>query len=144
MIKGLFFDRTHLNRCKGVPLLAKNIKSSFRSSHVYNKIMKRTTHLDGTRNTSRYVTKHHRAQYNQIQRANNDDKQVNKLVENATYISCEGIIRDHNKQHDELNVKFHEQTSITCPPLSTTSNEYNSNKYISCTKLLELQVDIHI
>ena len=83
--KGLFFDRKHLSRSKGIPLLAKNIKSSFRSSHAYNKIMKRNTHLNGTRNTPRYVSKHHDAQYNQMQGANDDDKQGNKLVGNSTF-----------------------------------------------------------
>ena len=51
-------------------------------------------------------------------------------------ITCQGIIRDNNKQHDELNVNFHEQTSVTCTALSTTSNECTNDKYISCTKLL--------
>ena len=47
--------------------------------------MKRNTHLDRTRNTPRYISKYHDAQYNQIQGANDDDKQGNKLVGNSTF-----------------------------------------------------------
>ena len=98
--------------------------------------MKKNTHLDRTRNTPRYVSKHHDAQCNQIQGANDDDKQGNKLVGNSAFPVKElsetitnnmMILMSNFMNRPVLPVHLCQQHAMNIPIMSTfpVPNYYN-------------------